>query len=114
MVGSDPGRWRRAVDLFARRAGDGPVSTVAAIVDGVPIGVDEIAAREAALRAGRLAAALPRAGTSEGRQLRRWLTQLAVTERVVAIEAAALAVTPDTAPGEDELLPDASARLDVG
>ena len=90
------------------------VGTVAAIVGGVPIGVDEIDAREAALRAGRLAAALPRAGTSEGRQLRRWLTQLTVTERVVAIEAAALGVTPDAAPAEDELLPDASARLDVG
>jgi [acyl-carrier-protein] S-malonyltransferase len=90
------------------------VTTVAAIVDGVPIGVDEIDAREAALRAGRLAAALPRAGTSEGRQLRRWLTQLAVTERVVAVEAAALGVTSDAAPAEDELLPDASARLDVG
>ena len=87
---------------------------MAAIVGGVPIGVDEIDAREAALRAGRLAAALPRAGTSEGRQLRRWLTQLTVTERVVAIEAAALGVTPDAAPAEDELLPDASARLDVG
>ena len=35
------------------------------------------------------AASLPRAGTSEGRQLRRWLTQLLVTERVVAAEAAA-------------------------
>ena len=46
--------------------------------------------REAALRAGPAAATLPRAGTSEGRQLRRWLTQLLVTERVVAAEAAAL------------------------
>jgi [acyl-carrier-protein] S-malonyltransferase len=90
------------------------VSTVAATVGGVPIAVDEIDAREAALRAGLRAAALPRAGTSEGRQLRRWLTQLVVTERVVAVEAAALGVTPDAAPAEDELLPDASARLDIG
>jgi [acyl-carrier-protein] S-malonyltransferase len=90
------------------------VSTVAAIVGGVPIAVDEVDAREAALRAGRLAAALPRAGTSEGRQLRRWLTQLLVTERVVAVESAALGVTPDAAPAEDELLPDESARLEIG
>src|SRR6516165_10257079 len=109
MVGADPGRRRGPVDLFARGAGDGPVSSqVVATVGGVPIGVDEVDAREAALRLGRRAAALPRAGTSEGRQLRRWLTQLLVTERVVAVESAALEVTPDAAPAEDELLPDES------
>jgi [acyl-carrier-protein] S-malonyltransferase len=90
------------------------VSAVAAKVGGIPIRVDEVDAREAALRAGPVAATLPRAGTSEGRQLRRWLTQLLATERVVAAEAAALSVTPERAPTEDELLPDASARLDIG
>jgi [acyl-carrier-protein] S-malonyltransferase len=90
------------------------VSAVAAAVGGVPIGVDEVDAREAALRAGPVAATLPRAGTSEGRQLRRWLTQLLATERVVAAEAAALSVTPERAPTEDELMPDGSARLDIG
>ena len=40
------------------------------------------------------------------RQLRRWLTQLLVTERVVAAEAAAVGVTVEGAPAEDELLPD--------
>ena len=53
-------------------------------------------------------------GTSEGRQLRRWLTQLLVTEHLVASEAAAIGVAADTAPREDELLPDAAARLEVG
>jgi [acyl-carrier-protein] S-malonyltransferase len=90
------------------------VSAVAATVGGVPIAVDEIDAREAAMRAGPVAATLPRTGTSEGRQLRRWLTQLLATERVVAVEAAARGVTVDAAPAEDELLPDASARLDIG
>jgi [acyl-carrier-protein] S-malonyltransferase len=90
------------------------VSAVAAKVGGIPIRVDEVDAREAALRAGPVAATLPRAGTSEGRQLRRWLTQLLATERVVAAEAAALSMTPEHAPTEDELLPDASARLDIG
>ncbi|MBV9516073.1 MAG: malonyl CoA-ACP transacylase [Mycobacteriaceae bacterium] len=90
------------------------MSAVAATVGGVPIAVDEIDAREAALRSGRLAAALPRAGTREGRQLRRWLTQLAATERVVAVEAGALGVRAGGAPTEDELLPDGSARLEVG
>jgi [acyl-carrier-protein] S-malonyltransferase len=90
------------------------MSAVAATVGGVPIGVGEVNAREAVLRAGPVAAALPRAGTSEGRQLRRWLTQLLATERVVASEAAALEVTPDDTPAEHELLPDQSARLDIG
>jgi [acyl-carrier-protein] S-malonyltransferase len=90
------------------------VSDVAATVAGIPIGTDEVDRREAALRAGPLASALPRAGTSEGRQLRRWLTQLVVTQRVVAVEAASLAVTADAAPAEDALLPDESARLEMG
>ena len=37
---------------------------VAAVVAGIPLSVNEIDAREAALREGRLVAALPRAGTS--------------------------------------------------
>jgi [acyl-carrier-protein] S-malonyltransferase len=86
----------------------------AATVDGVAVPVDEVDAREARLRDGPLAAALPAAGTSEGRQLRRWLTQLIVTERVVAAQAAALGVTGQDAPGEAELLPDATARLEIG
>jgi len=95
------------------------VSAVAAKVGGIPIRVDEVDAREAALRAGPAgtlarAGTLPRAGTSEGRQLRRWLTQLLATERVVAAEAAALSVTSERAPAEDELLPDTPARLDIG
>lgn len=85
-----------------------------ATVAGVPVLVDEVDAREARLRAGPLAAALPAAGTSEGRQLRRWLTQLLVTERVIAVEAAALGVTAADAPAETELLPDATARLEIG
>ncbi|WP_457809905.1 DUF7158 domain-containing protein, partial [Mycobacterium avium] len=52
-----------------------PVATVA----GVPVSSVEVDAAEARLRGGRGAAALPTPGTSEGRQLRRWLTQLIVT-----------------------------------
>lgn len=90
------------------------MSQVAATVGGHPVTVADIDAREAALRAGRPAATLPRAGTSEGRQLRRWLTQLVVTERVLAGEAAALGLTPDGAPTEDDVLPDTTARLEIG
>lgn len=90
------------------------MSAVAATVAGTQVRVEEVDEREAALRAGPTAAALPRAGTSEGRQLRRWLTQLLVTERIVAVEAAARGLTGNDAPAEDELLPDATARLEIG
>jgi [acyl-carrier-protein] S-malonyltransferase len=85
-----------------------------ASVQGVSIPVDEVDAREARLRGGPHASALPTAGTSEGRQLRRWLTQLIVTERVVAVEAEARGVSADSAPAEDDLLPDVTARLEIG
>ncbi len=69
---------------------------------------------EARLRTGARAAVLPASGTSEGRQLRRWLTQLIVTERVVAAEAAARGLAAGDAPTEAELLPDVTARLEIG
>ena len=84
------------------------------MVGGVPVRVDEVDAREDRLRGSRLASSLPRRGTSEGRQLRRWLTQLLVTERVVAAEAATRGLTADGAPSEDELLPDTTTRLEIG
>jgi [acyl-carrier-protein] S-malonyltransferase len=89
--------------------------TVAATVAGVSVEVDEVDAREAVLRAAPQVAALPRPHTSEGRQLRRWLTQLLVAEKLVAREAQTLGVTvtADT-PGEDDLLPDPTARLEIG
>ncbi len=87
-----------------------PVATVA----GTPVTLAEVDAAEARLRGGPLAAALPAAGTGEGRQLRRWLTQLIVTERVVAAEAAARELDAGSGPTEAELLPDATARLEIG
>jgi [acyl-carrier-protein] S-malonyltransferase len=88
--------------------------SVAAIVGGVPVSVDEVDAREQRLRDSAVASSLPRPGTSEGRQLRRWLTQLLVTERVVATEAASRGLSADGAPTEEELLPDTTARLEIG
>jgi [acyl-carrier-protein] S-malonyltransferase len=88
--------------------------SVAAVVGGVPVSVEEIDAREAQLRGSKLASSLPRPGTSEGRQLRRWLTQLLVTERVVACEAGLRGLRADGAPPEAELLPDTTARLEIG
>jgi [acyl-carrier-protein] S-malonyltransferase len=87
-----------------------PVATVA----GTPVAVEEVDAAEARLRSGPHAAALPARGTSEGRQLRRWLTQLLVTERVVATEVTARGLDTSEVPAEDELLPDVTARLEIG
>lgn len=89
-------------------------SDCAATVAGAPVAVAEIDAREARLRGGHQANTLPAPGTSEGRQLRRWLTQLIVTERVVAAEAAARGLDGGAAPAEDDLLPDVTARLEIG
>lgn len=90
------------------------MTALAATVAGCGVPVADVDAREAQLRRAIPAAALPRAGTSEGRQLRRWLTQLLVTERVIAAEAGAVGLTADGAPAEDELLPDHAARLEIG
>jgi [acyl-carrier-protein] S-malonyltransferase len=87
---------------------------LAATVAGTPVSVAEVDAAEARLRSGPRAAALPAGGTSEGRQLRRWLTQVIVTERLVAAEAAARVLTERDAPTEAELLPDETARLELG
>ncbi|MDV3127665.1 malonyl CoA-ACP transacylase [Mycobacterium sp. 21AC1] len=86
---------------------------VAARVCGNPVLVNEIDRRETELRQSRLASALPRPDTSEGRQLRRWLTQLIVAERVVAAEAVARGLRDSDVP-ENVLLPDTAARLEIG
>ncbi len=88
--------------------------SIAATVAGVPVTVDEVDAREAQLRGSRIASSLPRPDTSEGRQLRRWLTQLMTTERVVAAEALARGLSADDAPAEDALLPDTTVRMELG
>jgi len=87
---------------------------IAARVAGQPVSIEEVDTREARLRNSPAAASLPLAGTSEGRQLRRWITQLIVTERVVAAEAARMGITADTAPPVADVLPDGAARLEVG
>jgi [acyl-carrier-protein] S-malonyltransferase len=90
------------------------IARLVATVAGTPVPVDEVDAREAQLRNGPRAAALPLRGTSEGRQLRRWLTQLIVTQRVMSAEVAARGLTATDAPTEAELLPDVTARLEIG
>lgn len=85
------------------------MNAVAAYVGTDVVTVAEVDARERELRAGR-GHALPRPGTSEARQLRRWLTQVLVAERVVAATHAA----GGSVPTEAELVPDAVARMEIG
>ncbi|WP_460355665.1 DUF7158 domain-containing protein [Mycobacterium sp. ZZG] len=88
------------------------MTAIAATVGAHTVTVADIDAREQALRAGPRRYALPRAGTAEARQLRRWLTQVLVAERVVAAASAGLDAA--AVPTEDELLPDTVARLEIG
>ncbi len=90
------------------------MTAIAARVGGQTVSVFEVDQREAAFRAASPAASLPLAGTREGRQLRRWLTQLIVNERVVHAECARLGVVVTGTPGLSQVLPDAAARLEVG
>ncbi|WP_390894676.1 DUF7158 domain-containing protein [Mycolicibacterium neoaurum] len=108
MVGAGPGGRRGHAGVLARRRGGGDVT--AALVGGVPITVAQVDERERVLREGNSAAALPRPGTGEGRQLRRWLTQLLAAERVVELEAG----TAGHVPTQEEILPDMTARLEIG
>ncbi|MGB3353192.1 MAG: malonyl CoA-ACP transacylase [Mycobacterium sp.] len=88
-------------------------SRLAATVGDDVVTVADVDARERALRAGDRAHALPRAGTGEARQFRRWITQVLVAERVVAAEAGAFDVGHDIPP-ETDPLPDDVARLEIG
>ncbi|GJF10126.1 malonyl CoA-ACP transacylase [Mycolicibacterium cyprinidarum] len=87
---------------------------MAATVGNGCVTVAEVDARESALREGVSSHALPRSGTGEARQLRRWIAQVLVAERVVTAEARALGACEEDAPSEWELLPDEVARLEIG
>ncbi len=62
---------------------------VAAWVDGHPLSVAEVGARLKRLRDRDRTGSLPAPGSREGRQLRRWVTQVAVVERLCVGELAA-------------------------
>jgi [acyl-carrier-protein] S-malonyltransferase len=80
----------------------------------VLVSVEDVDAREAQFRACTPGSALPLVGTPQWRQLRGWLMQLIVTERVLRSEASRLGVTVDNAPTLPEVLPDGTARFEVG
>jgi len=87
---------------------------VAATVGGVAVDESEVDARERELRAGPVRGTLPRPHTSEGRQLRRWVVQVLVAERLVAEEAAARGLTSADAPDLAAIAPDRAAMLGIG
>jgi [acyl-carrier-protein] S-malonyltransferase len=88
--------------------------TAVAWVNDSPIDVSDLDGREVELRAGPVAPVLPRERTGEGRQLRRWLVQVLVAERLVADEAAARGLSAAAAPGMAAIAPDRAAMLGLG
>lgn len=88
--------------------------TVAAWVDGTPVDVSDVDLRERRLRSGPVAPTLPKEHTSEGRQLRRWLVQVLVAERLVAAAAATRGLTDADAPPVAALASDRAAMLGLG
>ena len=77
----------------------------AAWVDGVPVPAAAVSAELARLRSGPAAERLPRDGTTDGRQLRRWITQRVVIRRLLDRERAARGLDPAAAA---PLTPDAA------
>ena len=63
--------------------------SIAAWVDDEPVTAREVEQRLGRLRERDRTGALPVDGSREGRQLRRWVTQVAVVERLCAAEVAA-------------------------
>jgi [acyl-carrier-protein] S-malonyltransferase len=90
------------------------VSTPVAWASGAAVDVSDVDDLEAGLRAGPVAAILPRAGTREGRQLRRWIVQVLVAQRLVAEEARARGLVAAEAPPVESLAPDRAALLGLG
>lgn len=88
--------------------------TAVAWVEDAPIDVSEVDSLEATLRAGPVSPVLPRERTGEGRQLRRWLVQVLVAERLVTSEALARGLSAADAPSLSAIAPDRAAMLGLG
>jgi [acyl-carrier-protein] S-malonyltransferase len=84
----------------------------AAWLGDAPVLTTEVDAHLDRLRAGPRAALLPVAHSPEGRQLRRWATQVVVTRRLLEVEAAALG--HGDAPPVVAIVPDRQAALELG
>lgn len=87
--------------------------TVVAWVGSSVVHLSDVDRREALLRAGVVAPVLPRERTGEGRQLRRWLVQVLVAERLVVDEARVRGISAD-GPPLSAIAPDRAAMLGLG
>ena len=86
--------------------------SVAAWVDGEPIGSDEVDDRLARLRSRDRAGSLPVADSREGRQLRRWVAQVPVVERLCEHTTAGSCSGPHVAPAPNTTNPPRSLTLE--
>jgi [acyl-carrier-protein] S-malonyltransferase len=84
----------------------------AAWIGDVPVPSAEVDAQLDRLRAGPHAGLLPVADSAEGRQLRRWATQVVVTRQLLEAEAAARDLAP--APVVEPIVTDRAAALELG
>ena len=84
----------------------------AAWVGEAPVLVAEVDTQLDRLRAGPRATLLPIADSAEGRQLRRWVTQVVVIRALLKAEAAALGPLP--VPSPEAVVPDHLAALELG
>ncbi len=118
-LGVRPGEWWLLVKaMWFGRVSYSPAvpftgaggTVIAALIEGTPVTLEQVTARMAALRRGPRGDLLPADGTTEGRQLRRWVVQLLVAERVVAAEARRRGLRPGGPPMELS----ATARLELG
>ena len=85
---------------------------VAAWVGGTPVPIAEVDAQLDRLRAGPHAGLLPVADSAEGRQLRRWATQVVVTRHLLELESAARGLAP--AHRVEAVVPDRAAAMELG
>jgi [acyl-carrier-protein] S-malonyltransferase len=84
----------------------------AAWIGEAPVPAAEVDAQLARLHAGPRAQLLPVADSAEGRQLRRWATQVVVTRHLLEVEAAARGLAP--APHLEGIVSDRQAELELG
>ena len=84
----------------------------AAWVGEAPVPAAEVDAQLDRLRGGPRAALLPVAQSAEGRQLRRWATQVVVTRHLLENEAAALG--PGPVPPLEAIVSDRQVALELG
>jgi [acyl-carrier-protein] S-malonyltransferase len=94
-------------------ADPGQRPTVVAWVAGVALTLDVVDRQLAELRRGPFSSRLPAVDTAEGRNMRRWVVQLCVSEMLVEHECQRRGLTPASAPARRPDL-DLKVALSVG